>query len=325
MESRVPRLLLTCLLSLCWLAASAHADWVQAQWNVMGTRATLEFWPGEQDSRDTVAQIQAEFDRINGQYSPWREGSELYQANHTATQAPMTVSEEFAQLIETSRHYTTLTDGAFDISFATVGHLYDYRAGIAPDDDTLAHARDGVGMDKVTLDEQRRLRLQHPATRIDLGGIAKGHAIDRAVAILHQAGVRHAYISLGGDSYVLGDRRGRAWQVGIRHPRRDGAVAISLPLEDIAVSTSGDYERFFIRDGEHVHHILSPASGKPAGELVSVTVLAERGIDADALSTSLFVLGREQGLALANRLPGISAILIDRHGEVFYSDDLIAP
>src|SRR5690606_16695359 len=125
----------------------------------MGTRATLEFWPGEQDSADTVALIQAEFDRINNQYSPWREGSELYRVNHTALHTAITLSEEFAQLIETSRHYTTLTEGAFDISFATVGHLYDYRAGIAPSDDELAHARAGLGMDKVALDEQRRLRL----------------------------------------------------------------------------------------------------------------------------------------------------------------------
>jgi thiamine biosynthesis lipoprotein len=158
--------------------------------------------------------------------------------------------------------------------------------------------------------------------QIDLGGIAKGYAIDRAVAILQSHHIDNAYLSLGGDSYVLGQRNDRLWQVGIRHPRDSKAVAITLPLTDIAVSTSGDYERFFVRDGEHIHHILNPRTGKPAGEVMSVTVLAQRGIDADALSTTIFVMGVEQGLALANRLPDVSAIIIDRRGKVHYSEDL---
>ncbi|MBZ2190153.1 FAD:protein FMN transferase [Alcanivorax sp. JB21] len=333
----MPGAALLCGMALWAIPVSAHSDdWESHSWQVMGTQVDLAFWPGSRPADATVAAIRQEFERLNARLSPWVENSELYQANAHAAEAPVIISAEFAALIDTSREYSLLTDGAFDITFASVGHLYDYRAGIAPDDAALAAARAGQGMDKVVMTPRAEvngvaehggmaLSFLHERTRIDLGGIAKGYAIDRAVTLLRDHGVAHAYISLGGDSYVLGDRRGRLWQVGVRHPRQENAVAITLPLADVAVSTSGDYERFFLRDGEHVHHILSPASGRPASALVSVTVLAPRALDADALSTSLFVMGIEAGLALIETLEDVSAIIIDRHGEVHYSQDLLAP
>lgn len=228
------------------------------------------------------------------------------------------------QLLQRSAHYFSLTDGAFDITFASAGALYDYRNAKAPDDEQLAVARKFIGFRQVVL-TGNSVAFTRDGVRIDLGGIAKGYAIDRAIALLRERGIDHAYVSLGGDSYVLGDRRGRDWQVGIRHPRDETGVALRLPVSDIAVSTSGDYERFFVRDGERFHHILNPASGKASKGLVSVTILAPRGMDADALSTSVFVLGKEKGLALINNLDDISAILIDEHGKVFYSNDLAPP
>ena len=333
----LPGAVALCVLALWALPAPAQGDgWENHRWQVMGTQAELAFWPGTQPASATVAAIRQEFERLNALLSPWIEHSELYQANAQAAAAPVIISAEFAALIDASREYSLLTKGAFDITFASVGHLYDYRAGIAPDDAALAAARAGQGMDKVVMTPHAEangvaegggmtLSFLHERTRIDLGGIAKGYAIDRAVALLRNHDVAHAYISLGGDSYVLGDRRGRLWQVGVRHPRQENTVAITLPLADVAVSTSGDYERFFLRDGEHVHHILSPESGRPASALVSVTVLAPRALDADALSTSLFVMGIEDGLALIDRLEEVSAIIIDRHGDVHYSQDLMAP
>lgn len=330
----MPCMALLCSALLCPAEAAQSGpdtrdDWESHSWQVMGTQADLVFWPGNQPAAATLDAIRQEFERLNALLSPWVESSELYRANAHAADAPVIISAEFAQLIETSRHYSHLTDDAFDITFASVGHLYDYRAGVAPDDAALAEAQAGQGMDNVVLtpgtgDQSVALSFLHPRTRVDLGGIAKGYAIDQAVALLQSHDVSHAYISLGGDSYVLGNRRDRLWQVGIRHPRQDEAVAITLPLADVAVSTSGDYERFFIRDGEHVHHILSPDSGRPATALVSVTVLAPRAIDADALSTSIFVLGVEAGLAIAETLEDVSVILIDREGAVHYSQDLLA-
>jgi len=313
----VIRILALLLLSLC---LPVQAEWHNATWDSMGTRATLEFWHNGGESDAVTASVKQEFDRLQHLLSPWIEESELARFNALGADIVMTVSREFHLLLKRSAYYADISNGAFDITFAGAGHLYDYRAGIAPDDVRLQQAR--IGMRYLRIGDDWSVAKTDSAVRIDLGGIAKGYAIDRAVALLRQAGIEHAYISLGGDSYVMGQRNDRLWQVGIRHPRSEQAVAITLPLTDIAVSTSGDYERFFVRDGEHVHHILNPKTGKPAGELSSVTVLAAAGMDADALSTTLFVLGIEKGMALANQLADVSAIMIDLHGKVYYSDDL---
>lgn len=286
----------------------------------MGTRAQVEYLAVDQG--DPVPALKAELERINLLLSPWVEDSQLARVNREAADRPVTISPEFHQLLEKAAHFHELSGGAFDITFASAGHLYDYRNGEAPDADTLEDATRRIDQNDLMLLPDHRVRFQRQGMRIDLGGIAKGHAIDRCITLLRERGIEHAWMSLGGDSYVLGDRGGRPWQVGIRHPRSREEVALSLPVSDVAVSTSGDYERFFILDGKRVHHIIDPGSGKSAGELASVTVITDRGVDADALSTSLFVMGREKGLALANRLPGVSAIMIDLDGRVHYSADL---
>mgnify|MGYP006146092381 FL=1 len=308
------------LLLLLPLSLPLQAEWRSAVWDSMGTRATLEFWHNGIDSEAVVISVQQEFDRLQQLLSPWIADSELARFNALDADTDMIISTEFHRLLTRSAYYADISRGAFDITFAGAGHLYDYRAGIAPDQNDLAQTR--IGMQYLRIGKQPRVAKADKAVRIDLGGIAKGYAIDRAVILLREAGIRHAYISLGGDSYVMGQRNDRLWQVGIRHPRDDSAIAITLPLTDIAVSTSGDYERFFVRDGEHIHHILNPKTGTPAGEVMSVTVLAAQGIDADALSTTVFVLGIREGLALVNRLTDVSAIIIDRHGKVHYSSDL---
>ena len=323
----MPRLLAFCC-ALC-LATGANGQWVQAHWDVMGTRAILEFWQddaesGTSDNHPVTRAIKSEFERLNNAFSPWVASSELYRVNTTAAITAQPVSDEFLYLMEKSREYYKLTDGAFDVTFASAGHLYDYREGKAPGDTELKQAVSAIGLNRVHV-KDRQVLFSDAGTRLDFGGIAKGYAIDRAIAILKQFKVQHAYISLGGDSYVLGDRRGRDWQVGIRHPRNAQAVAMRLPVSNTAVSTSGDYERFFIRDGERIHHIIDPGSGRSSHGLVSVTILARKSIDSDALSTSVFVMGAERGLVMINQMPDVSAVLITEQGEVLYSDDLTSP
>lgn len=309
-------------LTLCLLTLPALAEWHQTSWDVMGTRATLEFRvPEEADAQALVKQVEAEYQRLENLLSPWIASSEVTQFNLLGEQEALTIGADLQLLIERASHYYQLSDGAFDITFAGAGHLYDYRAGVAPNRGELAQAVIGMQYLSLTGNQLRKLKA---GLRIDLGGIAKGYALDRAIALLRQAGVKQAYLSLGGDSLVVGEHDDRLWQIGIRHPRNPEALALTLPLEDTAVSTSGDYERFFIRDGQHIHHILDPGTGKPSRGLVSVTILTANGIDADALSTTVFVLGRGKGLALINRLLDTSAILIDENGKVHYSDDLVA-
>ncbi|MDF1821903.1 MAG: FAD:protein FMN transferase [Alcanivoracaceae bacterium] len=318
----VPRLSLAVMLLMT--SATSVAQWASDQWDVMGTRAHVEFWEpdGERATR-LIDAVHAEFDRLNALLSPWIPDSDIARINSSTPAAPVTVSAECYRLLETALGYSTLTDGAFDITFAGVGSLYDYRAGVQPDAGTVASALPKISYTSLELLPDDRVRFARDGMKVDLGGIAKGYAIDRAIQLLRQAGIEHAWVSLGGDSYVLGDRRGRLWQVGIRHPRDETDVAITLPAEDVAISTSGDYERYFMAGGERVHHILNPATGRPAGELASVTIIAAEGIQADALSTSVFILGVEKGLTLVNALDDVSAIIIDRQGNVSYSDDLL--
>jgi thiamine biosynthesis lipoprotein len=161
-----------------------------------------------------------------------------------------------------------------------------------------------------------------PGVRIDLGGIAKGYAVDRSMEILGKAGIGSALISAGGDTRVMGKRWEQPWKVGIRDPRnRDGLISV-IPLEDAAISTSGDYERFFEEDGVRYHHILDPSSGQSAHEVHSTSVIGSNATDTDALSTSVFVMGVEAGLALINSLADIEAIIIDNQGQLHYSDGL---
>ena len=158
--------------------------------------------------------------------------------------------------------------------------------------------------------------------RIDLGGIAKGYAVDQSMARLEQLGIHDALVRAGGDSRVTGQRWGRPWTIGIRDPRdREGVVAV-IPLADVAVSTSGDYERYFEQDGIRYHHIINPRTGDSARELQSVTIIGPDATTTDALSTSVFVLGLRDGMKLVNRMPGIDAILVDSHGTLHYSNDL---
>ena len=213
--------------------------------------------------------------------------------------------------------FSALTKGAFDITFASAGRLYDFRAGVAPNDVALREVLPGIGWRHVVLDElDRSVRFTHRATRLDLGGFAKGHAVDQAAAWLKRLGIEHAYLSAGGDSRVIGDRRGRPWSLGIRDPRVENELVAVLPLEDISVSTSGDYERCFMRNGQRIHHLIDPRTGQPARGAASVTVLASDGTTAEAMSKMLFVMGAERGFELLSRTPGVDAVVVSTDGEL---------
>jgi thiamine biosynthesis lipoprotein len=265
-----------------------------------------------------------EMHRIDRAMSPHKPVSELSRINREAGRRAVPLSDEMFGLVAKALEWSRVSGGAFDISYAAVGQLYDYRAGVRPDDATLARARAAVGWQHLELDpRQRTLRFARPGMRIDLGGFAKGHAVDNAAAILRRRGIEHAHVAAGGDSRVVGDRRGRPWTIGIRDPRRANEVVALLPLEDTAISTSGDYERFFEVGGERCHHIVDPATGRSPRGVRSVTVLGPDGLVTEALGKTVFVLGIERGLALAESFEGIDAIAIDDEGRLHRSAGLL--
>ncbi|MEM7079514.1 MAG: FAD:protein FMN transferase [Pseudomonadota bacterium] len=314
--------LLICLGLLCTLPASAQ--WHERTEAIMGTRIHVEFFSTAPDAERLLDRAIAEFHRIDHAFSPYKESSELSHLNRSAPQGWVDVSDEMSDLLAKSRRISTMTGGAFDITYASVGRYYDYREGAAPNDATLLAALQAINYAYVDLDATAgRVRYRHPKVYVDLGGIAKGHAVDRVVDLLVAEGVEHLSVAAGGDSRIVGDRRGKPWTVGIRHPRQPDQMSAILPLVDTSVSTSGDYERYFERDGVRYHHILDPSTGRSAQDAWSVTILGPDTTFTDALSTSVFVLGPERGLALIDSLPGIDAIIVDPTGRLLFSADLL--
>lgn len=321
------------LVAVLLVAASidAHAKWLGDTRDIMGTKVSVTLWhPDEATAEAAIKAVMDEMHRIDAQYSPYIETSELYKVNQLAPKAsaqkPLAISAELAVIIDKSLYYSRLSEGAFDITFASLARYYDYRKKLTPSEQQREELLPAINYHLVHLDKNNNtLWFGHPKVYIDLGGIAKGYAVDNAIAILKARGIAHGSVTAGGDSRVLGDKQGRPWLVGIKNPRAD-KVAITLPLENIAVSTSGDYERYFIDEqGERVHHIINPRTGKSAQGVNSVTILGPQGIDTDALSTTVFVMGPEKGLALINRLPGFDAVIITGDGKVLYSNGLTPP
>jgi hypothetical protein len=208
----------------------------------------------------------------------------------------------------------------FDITYASVGYLYDYRAHKHPTESQIQAALPAsTGITSAVDQVACTIRFTQPGVRIDLGGIAKGYAVDTSIAILGKLGITNATVTAGGDSRILGDRRGRPWIVGIRHPDDRNKVIARIPLEDAAISTSGDYERFFDEGGVRYHHIIDPKTGKSPHGIRSVTVIAPTSTIAEGLTKSVFIMGPDRGLALINARSDVDAVVVTAEGKVLYS------
>ena len=305
----------------------ARADWHADSRPKMGTEVSVYFWhENEARGEAIIEEIFAEVDRINALMSTYVETSLISDINRRAADEAVFASEELFQLIRRSLDISVLTRGAFDITYDSVGQHYDFRERRRPDDATLEAERRNIDFRYVKLDQGKStVRFVQQGVRINLGGIAKGYVVERGVDILRRHGIEHGVVTAGGDSRLLGDRRGRPWMIGIRDPRKDGDVAISVPLEDEAISTSGDYERYFDEDGTRYHHIIKPSSGRPVEGVHSATVIGPDAVMTDALSTSVFVMGVDAGLRLIGCLPDYEAIVIDADRQIFYSPGLADP
>jgi FAD:protein FMN transferase len=317
------RLLTFAVVSCLISSLPAYASWHRLPFETLGTQAYIELWSEDpQHAARLIAEVQAEFERINQLMSPYIASSELSLLNRLAAQQPVTVSAEFYQLLAQAKRISQLSNGAFDVTFASVGFYYDYRARKKPDAAQLQLARQYVNFHSIELLVNNQVRYSQPGVKIDLGGIAKGYAVERGIGLLAAQGIKYAQLTAGGDSRLLGDKHGKPWLVGIKHPRQDDKYAAQLPLADSAISTSGDYERYFIEDGVRYHHIIDPKTGHSASGLLSVSVLGPDTTQTDALSTTLFVLGLEQGMALIDRIEGYEAIFIDAERQMHFSDGL---
>ncbi len=305
----------------------AEAGWINRETAMMGTRIAVSVvHPNEAEATGAVEEALAEIARIERLMSTYMDASEISELNRSAAIEPVVVSRELYSLIELSLKVSALSDGAFDISYDSVGQHYDFREKRRPDTETLERERGRIDYRRIRLDPTRcTIHFERSGMRINLGGIAKGYAVERAAAILVRAGIRSAMLTAGGDTRLVGDRDGQPWIVGIQNPRDENAVAVRVPLENEAISTSGDYERFFELDGQRFHHIVTPATGVPAEGVRSASVIGADATWTDALSTTVFVLGVEAGLAMIEKLPGYEAIVIDASQRLHFSKGLLDP
>jgi thiamine biosynthesis lipoprotein len=303
-------------------AAPVHAEWLSRTVDgIMGTRIVVELWDdAAAHGAASIDAVIAEMNRIDAAMSTYQPGSELSRLNAQATQRAVVVSAELFGLLTTSMEYSRLTGGAFDVTYASVGFMYDFRARQRPSEAQIKKALPEVNYQHVVLNAARRsVRYQRAGMRIDLGGIAKGYAVDRGIDILKQRGIQHALVSAGGDSRVIGDRFGKPWVIGIRHPDRKDEIVTRLPLVDTAISTSGDYERYFDENGVRYHHIIDPRTGHSASLVRSATVLADTAVRTDGLSKTAFVLGADAAIKIFERLGDVDAVLVTPDGVVHYT------
>jgi thiamine biosynthesis lipoprotein len=311
------------LAALSCLAAQAHADWVRRVTDgIMGTRITVELWSDDNaKGEQAIDAVLDEMRHVDESMSTYKPTSEVSQVNANAADGPMRISKELFDLLTKAKEYSVITEGAFDITYASVGYMYDFRKHIHPDEAQIDKALPAVDFRHVLLDPKRQtVQFSQRGVRIDLGGIAKGYSVDRGTERLMSLGFTRAYVSAGGDSRIIGDRFGKPWMVGIRDPRKgEGSVITKIPLADAAISTSGDYERFFEEDGVRYHHIIDPRTGHSASKVRSATVIGPTATRTDGLSKTAFVLGPEKAMEIYNRIEDIDAIIVKLDGTVIYS------
>jgi thiamine biosynthesis lipoprotein len=265
----------------------------------------------------------AEIQRIENILSKYKEDSGVSKLNKYSQ---IKASPELFYLIKKSLDFWQVSFGAFDITVAPLVDLWGFtdRKFRKPDEAEIKKTLKLIGSNKIILNfSNNMVKFMLSGMKIDLGGIAKGYALDCAVKKLKEAGIKNCLVNLGGQIYCWGTKsglprinpfgiiRGEAWKVAVQNPRGKDFQEI-LELEDKAVATSGDYEQYFIKNKKRYSHILDPKTGYPANSgIVSVTVIAPDGLTADALATAIFVLGKEKGMSVAGKFKGVCVYIIE--------------
>jgi thiamine biosynthesis lipoprotein len=273
----------------------------------------------------------AEIRRIETLMTTWRPDSELSRVNAAAAKAPVQVSQETFDIVKESVHASEISEGAFDITFESLHGLWKFDEDLDPHPPTDAQIRAKlplVGYRHIHLDAAARtVYLDQAGTKISLGGIAKGYAVDRAAKVLRDAGLVSFYVQAGGDLYAAGTKPdGAPWSAGIRDPRGpEGQYFAVIALQDHAFSTAGDYERSYVIDGKRYHHIIDPKTGKPATASRSVTIYAPTALLADEIDDAVFILGPDKGMKLVDSLEGVGAVIVDAKNGVHVSKRLEGP
>jgi thiamine biosynthesis lipoprotein len=318
------------MLALALLAGCSHTPRdVKESRFLMGTLVTFTISDAPRDQALTaIREAAAEMRRIERAFTIYGDAPNAVKAfNASPVNQDVRLPAEVSQLLETSLTLARESGGAFSPALGAPDLLWGFSRAEPPHrppDMARLHAlMQGADWRNIVRHGQA-WRHTSAAAQLDFGGIAKGYAIDRAVAVLKRHGITHAIVDAGGDMRILGNHHGRPWRIGLRHPRRKNATLGWFEASgDIAIVTSGDYERFFIWQGRRYHHILDPATGLPARKSMSATIVAKSATLADGWSTALFVAG-PAGLAMI-RQHGMQAVLMDAQGRLHRTPDMLIP
>ncbi len=319
------RFLFVILILLVVAAACTKPRTMQKTETIMGTDVTITVVAGSREEGESAIDAgMAELRRLDAMMSLYKDGSEITKVNLAAGKKPVKVSPEMMEVVERAVEVSKLSDGVFDITVGPLVVLWQMRLKEekAPTDAEIARVRPLVNYKNVVLDRKAStIFLKKPGMIIDLGGM-KGYAADRVADLFRQRGIRNAVIALAGDIWVLGHRDdGRPWRIGVQHPREHEKTLTVLELSDKYISTSGDYERFVIREKKRYHHIIDPRTGKPSKGTISVTLIGDKGAVIDPLTKVPFILGPEEGMKIVRKI-GAEAIIVDEQGTVFMTEGI---
>lgn len=321
--------LLVGVVALGWWRLQAGDAEVRRSQLLMGTIVEIVAAGQASGQLDTAIDAAfAEMARLDKLLSSHRQESEISRLSRDSR--GFMVTAETAEVIALGQDVAQHSGGAFDMTLGALKELWSFDAAqpAVPDKQAVAGALAGIGPDALTLNG-RQVVKRVPHLQVDLGGIAKGYAVDRAIAVLEEHGVTSAAVNAGGDMYLLGQRPERPWLIGIQHPRQQDAVLATVQVRDRAVVTSGDYERFFELEGHRYHHILDPQTGYPARGCQSVTIMTDSVALGDALATAVFVLGPQAGLQLLAKYPGTEGLIVaadgSRHASPGWASHGVAP
>lgn len=295
---------------------------------IMDTVVSVQFYSdSEQKAQLIFEQVLAKMLELEQTLSSHSPDSDMAKLAAAAGIEPVRVSPATLAVLGTALDYAARTDGAFDITIAPILEMYNFHPGreLRPSRDQLDQVLPLADWQKVELDPGAQTAfLTKTGMKIDLGGVAKGYIVDRCLEVLRDNGIEFGLTNAGGDIGLLaGKVDGSPLRVGIKNPESPQSNFAIVEVSHGAIATSGDYERFFIEAGQRYHHILNPRTGMPADKARSVTVVASSAQEADLLSTAVFVMGPEQGLAFVEALPDVEAVIWDSEGKVHWSSGLL--
>lgn len=305
---------------------------VHGEGKAMGTHLAFAAYTNEKiDAAKTRAAFDAaiaEIRRLEGLMTTWRPDSEVSRINAAAGKSAVEVGEETYAVVKESVRASEMSEGTFDITFHTLHGLWKFDEDLDPRPPAEKDVKERLaflGWKNIKLDDAKKsVMLTKERTQIGLGGIAKGYAVDKAVAVLEKAGLTSFFVQAGGDLFARGKKPdGTEWSAGVRDPRgREGVYFAKLPISDHAFSTAGDYERSYVVGGKRYHHIIDPRTGQPATASRSVTIWAPTAFVADAIDDAVFILGPEKGMKLVESLDGVGAVIVDAKNNVWVSQRL---